>query len=105
MNSLRPFQKTRQSDSITGGPQSPFIATGLLARQLSAYVKINMPVCDSNICSVISYQQVINGYQWLSRVINGYQSVVNGYQWLLVINKLLMAINGYQELLMVIKGY
>ena len=43
---------------------------------------------------VIGYQQVINGYKWLSKVINGYQSVNNGFQWLLVINELPMVING-----------
>ena len=53
---------------------------------------------------VIVYQQVINGYQHLSRVVNGYQSVINGYQWLLVINKLSLVINGYQKLLMVNNG-
>ena len=45
---------------------------------------------------IIGYQHVVNGYQWLSRVINGYQSVINGYQWFLVINKLSVVIKGYQ---------
>ena len=48
------------------------------------------------------YQQVINGYQWLSRIINGCQSVINDYQWLLVINKLSVVIKGYKQ---VTNGY
>ena len=47
------------------------------------------------------YQQIITGYQWLSKVLNGYKF----YQCLLVINKLLLVINGNQGLLMVIKSY
>ena len=54
---------------------------------------------------VICYQQVINGYQWLSKVISQLSMVINGYWLSMFISQLSMAINSYQGLLMVINGY